>query len=339
MNIDIVIPNYNKKAYIKECLSSLLEQTYQYWRCIVVDGFSNDGSWETIKSITKNDARFEVYQIPKSKNLYHAWNFGLLKVDKPYFCILTSDDLWNKTWLEEALVSLNRYPNAVCAAARTKVITAEGEWKETALLNTLGEEFFSEDNSTLQVREGIASTLASYFLGNIYTSVHSLLIRSELLQDKSFAEDLGSTADYEWSMRLGLYGDIIYHPEIEVGWRVYEGQATKPRSQEENGKFIQKIHVRNRDEIAERLNGIADEFRAIAEDYDNRILTYHYARSYLVNLRHQPLVEIPRLAKILSLMPKELFLDCLFKMRRKSFFIEESLATANRVHHQVSSYK
>lgn len=336
--IDIVFPNYNKKAYITECLNSLLAQTYSNWRCIVVDGFSDDGSWEIIQDFAQKDARFELYQLPRLGNFYKAWNFGLSKVENPYFCILTSDDLWQQQWLEKGIISLSENENAVCVAAKTEKVNANDEWTGTALYNLVGDRFFQTSMSTPQTRAGIDNAIANYFIGPIYSSIHSLLMRSKIIRlGERFAEDLGSTADYEWYIKLGLYGDIIYHPEIEVGWRVYEGQATKPRNQEENGNFIQKIHLRNRDKVAQKLEGIVDNFEAIAQDYDNRILAYHYARSYLINIVYQPVTEIPRLLKVVSTMPRELLLDCLFKIRGKNFFLEESLATARQVVRQMAS--
>ena len=40
----IIIPNYNNMAYIKKCLDSILEQTFQDFKIVVVDDLSTDGS-------------------------------------------------------------------------------------------------------------------------------------------------------------------------------------------------------------------------------------------------------------------------------------------------------
>jgi glycosyltransferase involved in cell wall biosynthesis len=330
--VDIILPNYNKKSYITDCLCSLIEQTYTHWRCIVIDGFSNDGSWEIIKEYAMYDSRFELDQISRTGNLYSAWNFGLSKVTNPYFCILTSDDVWDKNWLEVAVHSLENNKNAVCAAARTKTIDFKSQWGNIAIHNLMGERFFHTKDSQTQLRDGIISSVANYFLGAIYTSIHSLLIRRELInQIERFAEDVGSVADYEWYIRLGFYGDVIYHPEISVGWRLYEGQETIPTNQEKNGNFIQKIHFRTRDEIAQKLDTfVRHEFRSGAEYYDDYVLAYHYGRPCLANLRSSPLTELAKLLKIFYKLPKAMIMDILLKIQGKSFYIEESLATAQR---------
>lgn len=225
--VDIILPNYNKATFISECWQSLKKQSFQEWRCIVVDGFSDDGSWEIIQKFAREDERFELYQLPRT-GLYKSWNFGLSKVMSPYFCILTSDDIWEKNWLQLAIQSFANNSKAICVAARTYHMDADSRLKGIAFHNQLGERFFMTDNSIPQLRNGIVDTMAQYFLGSIYTSVHSLLLKSEILSLSGFfPEDLGNAGDQEWYIKLGLYGDIVYHPEIKAGWRNYQEQTTK----------------------------------------------------------------------------------------------------------------
>jgi glycosyltransferase involved in cell wall biosynthesis len=336
--IDIIFPNYNKKDYIEECLLSLSNQTYTNWHCIVIDGFSDDGSWEIIQEFALKDSRFELYQLPKCKrSIYEAWNFGLSKIINPFFCILTSDDLWQVEWLETAINSLIEHPTAVAAAAKTKLLDGNSRWGDTALFNAIGEAFFQTDVRESKLRNGMLSAIAGYFIGPIYTSIHSLVIRSDcwLAKGERFAEDLGSTSDYEWYIKLGLYGDIIYHPEIASGWRIYEGQATSHAEQEFTGKYIQKIHQRLRQQIADKLTNHRDYFLKEAIQYDRTVLKYHYSRPYLANLFKKPLKEIPKIFKVFLQMPVELLRDLWFKIKGKYFFTEVSLSTARKISQRI----
>ena len=51
--IDIIIPNYNKAKYIKECLESVMSQTYKNWNIYLIDDDSNDDSKSILKEYEK----------------------------------------------------------------------------------------------------------------------------------------------------------------------------------------------------------------------------------------------------------------------------------------------
>ena len=49
INIDIIMPNYNKDKFIKEAIDSVINQDYKNWRLIVIDGASTDNSEKILK--------------------------------------------------------------------------------------------------------------------------------------------------------------------------------------------------------------------------------------------------------------------------------------------------
>ncbi len=329
--VDVVIPNYNKGEFIEDCLSSLINQTFTKWHCIIIDGFSDDGSWEIIQSFTEEDSRFEIYQLPRN-GLYNSWNFGLSKVTNPYFCILTSDDLWDKNWLQVAIGSLENNLNAVCAAARTRIIDAKGNPLEIAIHNLMGEQLFITNYQKSAIIKGILSSVANYFLGSIYTSVHSLVMRQEiLLKGEKFTEDVGAIADYEWYLKMGFYGDIIYHPFIEASHRSYPGQATAKNRLKENGLSMQKIHTRSRELIAYKLGNEGEYFLSLAIKYDEKILVYRYARPTLAELKTQPISTIFELISVFFKMPKQVIIDTYLRLLSRNFYVENSINITKQI--------
>ena len=56
--IDIIIPNYNKAKYIKECLESVMSQTYKNWNIYLIDDDSNDDS-KSILNVSVSSLRAE----------------------------------------------------------------------------------------------------------------------------------------------------------------------------------------------------------------------------------------------------------------------------------------
>ena len=77
-NIDIIIPNYNKGNYLKECLDSVLNQTYKNWNPYVIDDSSNDLSKDVLKKYNNED-KIKIIQLEENSGPYYCRNFGIKK--------------------------------------------------------------------------------------------------------------------------------------------------------------------------------------------------------------------------------------------------------------------
>jgi len=58
MTFSIIIPVYNVAPYLRECLDSILAQTYADWEAICVDDGSTDGSGKILAEYASKDSRF-----------------------------------------------------------------------------------------------------------------------------------------------------------------------------------------------------------------------------------------------------------------------------------------
>jgi len=52
--VTIAIPTYDRKEYLKECIKSILNQTFQDFEIIVFDNFSNYNVEEFLKEFNDN---------------------------------------------------------------------------------------------------------------------------------------------------------------------------------------------------------------------------------------------------------------------------------------------
>ena len=64
--VSIITPSYNSARFIKECVSSVLEQTYTNWELIIVDDASDDNSRELISNIAERDNRIKFIFLTKN---------------------------------------------------------------------------------------------------------------------------------------------------------------------------------------------------------------------------------------------------------------------------------
>lgn len=94
-SIDIIIPNYNKAKYLKECLESVINQTYKNWKIYLIDDFSNDDSRRILNDYRSYD-NIKLIFTDKNYGPHHCRNLGIEQSNSDYVAFLDSDDFWPK---------------------------------------------------------------------------------------------------------------------------------------------------------------------------------------------------------------------------------------------------
>ena len=99
--VSVIVNCFNGEKYLKDCLNSILNQTYQNWEMIFWDNHSTDGSKDIFKKF--NDKRFKYYLSPSHVFLYEARDLAV-KVSKGDFITFCDvDDFWSNEKLERLI--------------------------------------------------------------------------------------------------------------------------------------------------------------------------------------------------------------------------------------------
>ena len=89
--ISVVIPVYNASAFIRQCLDSLLRQTYKNWQAILIDDGSIDSSYSICQEYSKGDGRFQVIS-KKNEGVSKTRNLALDLCKGEFVFFLDADD-------------------------------------------------------------------------------------------------------------------------------------------------------------------------------------------------------------------------------------------------------
>lgn len=87
----IIVPVYNVAPYLRECLDSVLAQTFQDWECVCVDDGSSDGGGSILDEYAAKDPRFRVTHQPNGGE-GAARNTGLSVAQGEWIVFLDGDD-------------------------------------------------------------------------------------------------------------------------------------------------------------------------------------------------------------------------------------------------------
>lgn len=89
--VSIIIATFNSEKTLHSALDSVLNQTFQDWECIVVDGASKDGTVKIVKEFESRDSRFS-HISEKDNGIYDAFNKGWRLANGEFVHYLGSDD-------------------------------------------------------------------------------------------------------------------------------------------------------------------------------------------------------------------------------------------------------
>ena len=103
--ISVIIPIYNCEKYIKECLSSLIKQTFKNFEIICINDGSNDDTLKILKKFEAKDERIIIFN-QNNSGPGIARNIGMKKSKGKYLIFLDSDDIFKKTMLEELYIKI-----------------------------------------------------------------------------------------------------------------------------------------------------------------------------------------------------------------------------------------
>ena len=103
-DVTIIIPNYNGKRLLENCLKTLEKQTYKGFKVLVVDNGSKDGS----VSVTSEVLDMEIVSLTENLGFCGAVNLGIQKTKTPYIILLNNDTEVDEQFVEALLNAIQR---------------------------------------------------------------------------------------------------------------------------------------------------------------------------------------------------------------------------------------
>ncbi|HHK2123091.1 TPA: glycosyltransferase family 2 protein [Streptococcus pneumoniae] len=208
--ISIVVPIYNVENYLRMCLDSIQNQTYQNFECLLINDDSPDHSSKICEEFVEKDSRFKYFE-KANGGLSSARNLGIeCSGGGAYITFVDSDD-----WLEHD--ALDRLYGALKKENADISIGRYNSYDETRYVYMT---YVTDPDDSLEVIEGKAimdrEGVEEVRNGNWTVAVLKLFKR-ELLQDLPFP--IGKIAeDTYWTWKVLLRASRIVYLNRCVYW-------------------------------------------------------------------------------------------------------------------------
>jgi O-antigen biosynthesis protein len=198
--VSIITPVFNTPVrWLRECIESVRDQTYENWELILIDDHSTDP--ETLRCLTElaaSDSRIILAKDEKRRGISAALNRGLALAQGDWVAFLDHDDLLEPDALFQNVKWLQKHPEADLIYSDEDKLTERG----------FDSPIFKPDWSP------------DYFLSCNYVC-HFTLIRRELIkQVGGFCSKFDGAQDYDLFLRVIEQTNRIDHiPRVLYHWR------------------------------------------------------------------------------------------------------------------------
>lgn len=102
MKVSIITVNFNNKKGLERTIDSVINQTYQDFEYLIIDGGSTDGSFRLIESIAD---KLSYWCSEHDNGIYNAMNKGIQKATGEYICFMNSGDCFASNTILEDIFS------------------------------------------------------------------------------------------------------------------------------------------------------------------------------------------------------------------------------------------
>lgn len=123
--VSIILPTYNRAAFLPQAFASIRAQTFTDWELIVVDDGSTDHTRELVGELARDWPQPVRYVRQENQGAYGARNIGLDLATGDAIAFFDSDDLWLPHHLADCAAALAAHPDVDWVYGSSRMIELE----------------------------------------------------------------------------------------------------------------------------------------------------------------------------------------------------------------------
>ena len=203
--VSVIIPTRNSEKFLEMTIKSIINQNYKKIELIIVDGLSSDGTHEIIERYRKY---VNIYVCEKDNSMYEAVNKGMRLASGNIFCYINSDDLLEKDAIEKIVGIF---------ISNLDIDLIYGDLHH---INEVGVILFTKKYPKFNLKR---------FINSSYSTIGqpASFWRAELFKKlKGFNESYKMASDFDFYIRAGISGKIVYINSVLASHRLHKNSLT-----------------------------------------------------------------------------------------------------------------
>lgn len=217
--ISVIVPAYNAENYIRQCVESICQQTYDHIEIIIVNDGSTDQTAKIMEDLKKADDRIRTYH-QSNKGLGHTRDVGISLATGEYIAFIDSDDWVDSNYLEILYRSLKETDSDISIVNFSRFYEDTNKYE----LLILAKDYYQKvmtPQEWLTYQYGKPTNLSLCFTVAWCKLYKKSLFDNILYHTSDYGEDDATT----WKLYL-LANRIVYNHTAALVYRVNSGSMT-----------------------------------------------------------------------------------------------------------------
>tara|TARA_A100001015_G_scaffold279018_1_gene339775 strand:- start:2133 stop:2915 length:783 start_codon:yes stop_codon:yes gene_type:complete len=183
--ISIIVNCFNGEKYLKDCIKSIINQSYKNWEVIFWNNASTDSSRNVLKKF--KDKRIKYFKSNKFLNLYDARNQAIKKANGEFISFLDTDDWWVKDKLSTQIELINNNKNINFIYSNVFIYNEKTKKKEL---------YFKNKKPSGKITQ---SLLDDYKIG-----ILTVMMKKKLFSGRKFNKSYNIIGDFDFFLNLSI---------------------------------------------------------------------------------------------------------------------------------------
>nr|WP_255639697.1 CDP-glycerol:glycerophosphate glycerophosphotransferase [Aquibacillus saliphilus] len=279
--VSIIVPVYNTSEFLDDCISSIINQTYQELEILVVNDGSDESSSEKCKEIQDKDSRIKYFSLAQKSGVGAARNYGIKKSTGEYIYFLDSDDYLAEDGIEILVNSIKG----------RDIIS--GKMKKTNLSRSeVLEKDLNEDENelgyipSLQGSESVNLDISDAY---VYQKKRGEVFRNGSIIHRLIAKKFVEKYDLKFSEEITNYSDfsliipILVHNE-EIPYQSSSVYFKRRRNDPISNPSISQLP------IEQRISDFLTSYLILREKYQSDDVATAYLDNHLLEIYRKQIV-------------------------------------------------
>jgi glycosyltransferase involved in cell wall biosynthesis len=256
--IDVIIPAYNAAKYLPIAIESVVAQTFEDWRILLVDDGSTDNTSEVVAPFIEQLGSKLKYIKQPNGGLPAARNAAIRNSSAEFLALLDADDVWLPNRLMESLK---------CFEGRPQVGLAYG------FNSRIDEEGVIIDTFTPKQKHAEGRIAPYIYMRRVQLPCPTITFRRRCVDDVGmFDETLRATEDRDLWLRIAFKYEVALVPKVIALYRTSpNAMTTDPeRMLKAQEQFIEKHYGAPGCGFLQRRIALSQIYRQRAEAFGIR---------------------------------------------------------------------